>query len=180
MQQNFTLVVMIAGTVGFQLPVRLAGDHMPGRAFVPHLRVWTAVTAALLPIAVRRATLFMAVVFLWVAPLCHLQLESRASGRALQDRSGNRQARSPRCGVGGPRGTPLAGGAITVGPIGLPLRFAGIFGAARCGHHAQLQMVGSPLQRCASPARFSTVRCRQAPVRSGLDSTMAPSRAQIR
>src|SRR6266404_4053546 len=142
---NFTLIVMIAGTVGFQLPVGWLADHTPGRALYLTCAVWTAVTAALLPVAVR------APLYLWL-------LVRRDVGS------------------GGPRGHPVSRRRhAAVGADRSSHYGGGDFCAARCGHHAQLQMVGSPLQRCASPGTLQHSAVPSGTVRSGLDSTMAPS-----
>jgi len=128
---NFTLVVMIAGTVGFQLPVGWLADHMPGRALYLTCAVWTAVTAALLPIAVRAPLYLWLLVFLWggayfaIYTLSLVRLGERFKGSALA--TGN-AAFAAMWGLGGLVGTPLAGGAMQLwGPIGLPITVAGIF-----------------------------------------------------
>jgi MFS family permease len=128
---NFTLVVMIAGTIGFQLPVGWLADHVPGRALYLTCVLWTAVTAALLPIAVRAPLYLWLLVFLWggayfaIYTLSLVRLGERFKGSALA--TGN-AAFTAMWGLGGLVGTPLAGGAMQLwGPIGLPITVAGIF-----------------------------------------------------
>jgi MFS family permease len=128
---NLTLVVMIAGTIGFQLPIGWLADHMPGRALYLSCVVWTAATAALLPIAVRAPLTLWLLVFLWgggyfaIYTLSLVRLGERFKGSALA--AGN-AAFAAMWGLGGVVGTPLAGGAMQLlGPIGLPIVVAGIF-----------------------------------------------------
>ena len=128
---NLTLVVMIAGTIGFQLPIGWLADHMPGRALYVTCVVWTAATAALLPIAVRAPLTLWLLVFLWgggyfaIYTLSLVRLGERFKGSALA--AGN-AAFAAMWGLGGLVGTPLAGGAMQLfGPIGLPIVVAGIF-----------------------------------------------------
>jgi len=128
---NLTLVVMIAGTIGFQLPVGWLADHMPSRALYITCAVWTAVTAALLPIAVRAQLSLWLLVFLWgggyfaIYTLSLVRLGERFKGSALA--AGN-AAFAAMWGLGGLVGTPLAGGAMQLmGPTGLPIVVAGIF-----------------------------------------------------
>jgi MFS family permease len=127
---NLTLVVMIAGTIGFQLPIGWLADHMPGRALYLSCVVWTAATAALLPIAVRAPLTLWLLVFLWgggyfaIYTLSLVRLGERFKGSALA--AGN-AAFAAMWGLGGLVGTPLAGGAMQLlGPIGLPIVVAGI------------------------------------------------------
>jgi predicted MFS family arabinose efflux permease len=128
---NLTLVVMIAGTIGFQLPVGWLADHMPGRALYITCALWTAVTAALLPIAVRAPLSLWLLVFFWgggyfaIYTLSLVRLGERFKGSALA--AGN-AAFAAMWGLGGLVGTPLAGGAMQLmGPTGLPIVVAGIF-----------------------------------------------------
>jgi MFS family permease len=128
---NLTLVVMIAGTIGFQLPIGWLADHMRGRTLYLICAVWTAVTAALLPIAVGVPLYFWVLVFFFgggyfaIYTLSLVRLGERFKGSALA--AGN-AAFAAMWGLGGLVGAPLAGGAMQLwGPIGLPITIAGIF-----------------------------------------------------
>jgi MFS family permease len=128
---NLTLVAMIAGTIGFQLPIGWLADHLPGRTLYLICAVWTAVTAALLPVAVRVPLFLWVLVFFWgggyfaIYTLSLVRLGERFKGSALA--AGN-AAFAAMWGLGGLVGTPLAGGAMQLwGPIGLPITIAGIF-----------------------------------------------------
>jgi predicted MFS family arabinose efflux permease len=121
---------MIAGTIGFQLPIGWLADHVPARVLYIICVVWTAVAAALMPIAVR-APYWWLLVFFWggayyaIYTLSLVRLGERFKGSALA--AGN-AAFAAMWGLGGLVGTPLAGSAMQLwGPIGLPITVAGVF-----------------------------------------------------
>jgi len=128
---NFTLIVMVAGSIGLQYPIGWLAEHVPQRALYAGCALTTAAGAALMPVAVHAPFVFWLVVFIWggayyaIYTLSLVRLGERYRGAALI--AGN-AAFAAMWGAGGLLGTPAIGAAMQLwGPIGLSIVLASLF-----------------------------------------------------